>query len=377
MKKLFVAVAMAVVAASAKDLTDNEIAKRDAAKWGGGMALYGRWADEAALMRERTADLSESIKKAVEVSALKKPGREATLTLLAGLLKDSHALVVNPEAGRAMGSKSGPDEDRGIEALNGLKKVLKRIDGNSRFNFDGLLAPILANDMVKLAHRMDAAVYQLEYARPSKVFKAFDSAYDEFMKYTGMMDSNKSKGITGPDILIVSKMDKFARNDFTPKASIDRTARVADGLVAVLTDESVSKLSTTLNDVEARLGKAKSAVLADSEYFSKHSMDICPKDRAMVAGLVANFVMLVDELQSFVETNRKLVSKIENKSSEAGMLRSLKEEISPNYALFVKGGPGANGHQEYARRIAEGIADCKKHYLKVARRINGPDWKDE
>ena len=377
MKKLFVAVAMAVVAASAQNITDDEIAKRDAAKWGGGMSLYGRWADEAAVMREKTTDLSESIKKAVEVSALKKPGHETTLTLLAGLLKDSNSLVINPEGGRAMGSKSGPDEDRGIAALNGLKKVLKRIDGNSRFSFDGVLAPILANDVVKLAHRMDAAVYQLECARASKIFKAFDAAYDEFMKYMGMMDSNKSKGITGPEVLMVSKMDKYARNDFTPKASIDRTARVTDGLVAVLTDESVSKVSTTLNDVEARLGKVKSAVLADSEYFSKHSMDLCPKDRAMVAGLVANFVMLVDELQSFVETNRKLVSKIENKSSEAGMLRSLKEEISPNYALFVKGGPGENGHQEYARRIADGIADCKKHYLKIARRINGPDWKGE
>ena len=377
MKKLFVAVALAVVAASAKDLTDDEIAKRDAAKWGGGMSLYGRWAEEAAVMRERTAELSGSIKKAVEDDALKKPGREATLAILAGLLKDSNTLVINPEGGRAMGSKSGPDEDRGIAALNGLKKVLKRIDGNSRFNFDGVLAPILANDVVKLTRRMDVAVYQLECARTSKTFKAFDAAYDEFMKCMGIINSNKPKGITGPEVLMASKMNKYARDNFTPNASFDRTARVTDGLIAVLTDESVSKVSTTLNDVEARLGKAKSAVLADSEYFSKNSMDLCPKDRAMVAGLVANFVMLVDELQSFVERNRKLISKIEDKSSEAGCLRSLKEEVSPNNALFVKSGPGENGRQEYARRIAEGIADCKKYYFEISRRINGPDWKGE
>ena len=377
MKKLFVAVALAVVAASAKDLTDDEIAKRDAAKWGGGMSLYGRWAEEAAVMRERTAELSGSIKKAVEDDALKKPGREATLAILAGLLKDSNTLVINPEGGRAMGSKSGPDEDRGIAALNGLKKVLKRIDGNSRFNFDGVLAPILANDVVKLTRRMDVSVYQLECARTSKTFKAFDAAYDEFMKCMGIINSNKPKGITGPEVLMASKMNKYARDNFTPNASFDRTARVTDGLIAVLTDESVSKVSTTLNDVEARLGKAKSAVLADSEYFSKNSMDLCPKDRAMVAGLVANFVMLVDELQSFVERNRKLISKIEDKSSEAGCLRSLKEEVSPNNALFVKSGPGENGRQEYARRIAEGIADCKKYYFEISRRINGPDWKGE
>lgn len=368
---LFAVAVLAVPYLLAKPASSGEGGKAVGAKWNGDMAVYGKAAEEANYMRTKAADLSSSIEKVVQSSALKHPDREASVALLSGLLGKGNPLVIDPEAPVPRGNHSGADVDRGMAAVTSLKKILVRIDGNSRSSFDGVMALIRAKELVKLVHRMDAAVYRIELAKPVKQFQAFDKAYGEFMKYTQMMAVNKASDIVRDEVMMVSKLDKFLRDDLTVKPSLDRTARIVDGLLAVLNDDDVKKLSSAIADLEAYLGKAKTAVYADSSYMTKQSAELAPRDRTLVTGLCSNFVMLVDEVQKLIDDAKAVLAKIEDGSSEVGKLRNLKEEISPNEAFFVRSGPNSNHNQDYCLRILEAASDCRRTFHKESLRIHG------
>lgn len=368
---LFAVAVLAVSPLLAKPASSGAGGKAADAKWNGDMAVYGKAAEEANYMRTKAADLSSSIEKVVQSSALKHPDREASVALLSGLLGKGNPLVIDPEAPVPRGNHSGADVDRGMAAVTSLKKILVRIDGNSRSSFDGVMALIRAKELVKLVHRMDAAVYRIELAKPVKQFQAFDKAYGEFMKYTQIMAVNKARDIVRDEVMMVSKLDKFLRDDLTVKPSLDRTARIVDGLLAVLNDDDVKKLSSAIADLEAYLGKAKAAVYADSSYMTKHSAELAPRDRTLVTGLCSNFVMLVDEVQKLIDDAKAVLAKIEDGSSEVGKLRNLKEEISPNEAFFVRSGPNSNHNQDYCLRILEAASDCRRTFHKESLRIHG------
>lgn len=231
-----------------------------------------------------------------------------------------------------------------------------------------------AHKLPRKAYLWTKAIARLEYWKYSEKFQEFDRAYGSFMNYCGGMERNKYTGIVGSKLAELSGLDKFTNPKGETSPDFDRNLRTLDLYLFTMRKEELDFYKNSLKQFDDELSETK-RVLTDGKVISDQASEsISPFDRPIIKSIYQNLELLIANGEEFSENFKKLIEKIENKSSEVGKLRNL--PASPSGALLVSRWSDPNGVQNYTDRVRNALEACRSEFNKIAKKIgvSNPQW---
>ena len=352
----------------------DALAENDAKKWGS-YQLGGDWLKLRGDMQSRVGELDAALKDFAELGAAEHPGMDAVFQRLYSAAGKS--LRVRELPGRQANAAADEFVERGHRAVEGYHDFAGALDKKTRLLLYDTMDLMAGRKFPATFNSWKKAVGTLEHLVFTTEFKAFDAVFGEWMQDVETLRRNKVVDVAGTELMLKTRLDRYANDDCRVKGFLDGDARVVDKMLVVLREEERARLADTtalLRDRAAKLRAALQEVRAQWE--GGFAADVLAQDRRDFDGLFVSFSQFCNALDKTVEKTYKMLETVQDKSTETGRLR-YNTGFSPNKAFECAGPTQANGCPYYARRVSVAIEDCKSAYMKVMRELKGADAKWE
>ena len=366
-----VAAACAALAASAQPrdyfkMSKEEIAAHDKAEWGAPGKLGADDLKEYNQLKEAVASLEKTMDKALADKVFMDVSKDSTMQALMAALQKS--LVTNKRRLNAPpGSfEIGDSASQGIKALDSLTVMLDGIDKKSRHAVMELVDFAIVTRLPQQRAKIAQAVERLEVWQHTKTLADFDEKYAKFLRLVGSCKAYELQEISGPSMLRISGLDKYATEECRKEPFFDRDLRTIDSYLAPLSEKELSSFKKSADLFENAWNSALATVRKDYAYFREHALNITPTDRKAVDALYYDFGIILEDAQAWIESAKAIVAKVEDSGSEVGKLRSCNVSNAGGW-VNCAGSVQSNGSPGYSRRGRRALEDLKDAFKKRRR----------
>ena len=356
-------------------MSADEIKASDRERWGERISMSGAVADEFAEMEDRLKKLTAHLQAFCNEKGATKPDRT---DLLLGLSNALMQPLVPPSASR--GGKiptSGDDEatQRGYERLNAFKSMCLSLDRKSRPKLRLLVMDVIASRQVERRSKWAKAQAFLEFVKYTEKFREMDKSYEEFMGHVdGFQVRRERVEVLGTEMLMATRLDRYADSNCRKKAWLDSDLRVVDRYLLTMKQDELDEFEKNTASIKKESMSALGSASEDFDFYDANGLGIEPSDRKTFEAYFSQLAAFVDQVDKvLVAESEQMIAKAKDKSTEIGMLRS-NTGFSPYKAFLASGPTQNNGCPGYSRRVRVLMEDCKKRYLNALKATN-EYWK--
>lgn len=351
-----------------------QLAEHDAKKWGstqiGGelLKLHGE-------MKSRVDRLGSALVDFSDASAFTSPDKD-------NLFQELYSAAGKSlRAGQLPNTKENYGKDdfatRGYNAVEGFHAFAGVLDKDVRPLLHDTMDLLAGREFPLVFNRWKKAIGTLEHLVFSTEFAKFDAVFGEWMADVETIRKNRVDDVLGTELMMKTKLDRYANGDCRPLGYLDGDARVVDKMLAVLREDERARFEDTVAQLSSRLAKLKErSQAAFAMWTGGFCSDVQPSDRNGYDDIFTGLNLFCAELEKALADAKKMLEKTADKSGEVGKLRS-NTGFSPNGAFECAGATQSNGCPGYARRIRVALEDCKNAYLKAYRQNKGAAAKWE
>ena len=374
-KSLLAIVAVAPALALARTpfgaMSAEEIKAADKERWGKQISMTGPVADEFHEMESRLIKLTEKMKAFCKEHAVIQAERTDLVIDLANALQQPLVPASATRSGKL--PTSGVDEPtrRGYERLNAFKSMALSLDRKSRQKIRLLVMDIAASRQIERHSKWSKAQDYLEHRKYTESFREIDKSYEEFMGHVdGFMVKKPKIDVTGTEMLLATRLGKYADSNCKKKAWLDADVRVIDRYLLVMKQDEMDEFEKNTASIKKRSSDALATVLEDFDFYEDHAINVEPSDRKTFDAFFSQFSAFVEQVDRIlVADSEKMLAKAKDTSTEIGMLRK-NTGFSPHKAFLAAGPTQTNGCPGYSRRLRVLLEDCKKRYLAALKAAN-------
>ena len=304
------------------------------------------------------ARYTSSISHAVSGSVLYDPSKESELEELRKFF------LYNPFKESSFGLSLPKGDEQHREEITQLFLMIRRLSTDM---FPDFFRMVNVVKLLELPKRVNALVKCYKYLdeRWLDKFREFDKAFDEFIKLTEQMQQNDVNDVSGPELLMASRLDRFASAAMRPAASFDRELHALDNYLYSVRTEALDKLLADRASLLNFLYRADTAFKSTRDYFAKnysfYAADVKP--------LMDNFERILIDVSDICDFINISVEEANSTSKMVGRLRTLKD-LDPHRSLHLDDTTISNGCPAYARRVRLVLTICKERFMKAAEVVN-------
>jgi len=365
MKKILFAVAalmpILVLAKPFGAMSKEEINASDKERWGNRVSLSGQDAEEMDKLNKNLSNLTAKLNACTEMNAMLMMDRielfkELQNTLAVQLVADNIGYLAKPD--------DPPHIQRGYERLNAFKVMLQAFERKSRTKLRILVTDIIGFQMIERRARWSSVQSYLENLKATEMFRELDKAYESFMHNMDVMTlRNTGHDVTGTELLMVSKLDKFADDDCTPSAKLDGRARIVDRYLKVMNKEALELYLQYTGIIKTESADTLNSLAEDHNFYEEYALKLLPTDRRLVEDFFKAVAKFLDQVDNFlVKESEKITQKALDLTGEIGRLRFC-TGFSPYKSFLEVGAIESNCCPGYTKRITAMLAKCKNRYM--------------
>lgn len=365
MKKILLAVAVLmpvlVLSKPFGAMSEEEIKAADQERWGNRVSLSGEPAEEMNKLTENLGNLTAKLNACTQMGSLLVVDR---ISLLKELQNTLAVKLVSDNIGHLAKPDDPPNIQRGYERLNSFKVMLQAFERKSRSKLNVLVTDIIGFQMVERRARWSSVQSRLEDLKTTEKFRELDKAYESFMHNMDVMTlRGKGLDVTGTELLMVSKLGKFADDDCTPNPSLDGRARIVDRYLKVMNKDALEIYLKFTGIIKTESADTLNVLAEDHNFYEEYALKLLPADRKLVEGFFKEVAKFLDQVDTFVvKESEKLTQKALDLTGEVGRLRFC-TGFSPYKSFLDVGAIESDCCPGYAKRVTAMLAKCKNRYL--------------
>lgn len=375
--------ATCIRAESIKGLSKSKIAEKDKQNWGDGNFFAGTGTDGKS--SEAAADML-AIKNALarellmlDVLMQKSRSSPESNTDPESWFKDALKMLsapLNPVKPRAQSNlQATPAEQRRLRGLQSAHEALGVIENRLRPKVRQVLALACTDCLFGRYLKFSRANKLLDDGRINNLLKEMDKCYPKFLREVDRFAEGKTsypKSIEELQSLQACQkcfdqalINGELANYFDVKArmlpKIDRNMRVLDRYLKEIDSGSLKRFNEAVDTSWKLCEELDATVVSVSDWYAKNALSIDPYIREYVARYIKACNRFKHELSIFIGECRDLAKHTGDDSTKIGQLRSCKD-LSPNKALFIKGGAASNGTPGYTERVRAFGQDLRRRF---------------
>lgn len=352
-------------------MSAEDVKAADSERWGNQISMSGPVADEFMEMEARLVKLTEKMKAFCKEHAVIQAERTDIVFALVNALQQPLVSVSAAKSGKLPTSGMDEPSRRGYERFNAFKAMALSIDRKSRKKIRLLVMDIVASRQIERRGKWSKAQDYLERRKYTESFREIDAAYEAFMGHVdGIMIKKPKVEVTGTEMLIASRMTKYADSDCRKKAWLDADVRVIDRYLLVMKQDELDEFEKNTASIKKESSNALAAVLEDYDFYEDHAINLAPDDRKLFEAFFKQYATFSEQIDTMlVADSEKMIAKAKDTSNEIGMLRK-NSGFSPNKAFLAAGPTQTNGCPGYSRRVRVLLEDCKRRYLAALKAAN-------
>ena len=379
MKKITILLAaLAPLIAAAKPISamsKDDVAVLDESRWGNAIITGGPALKTAGDILRKVDTITALLKACTDQNALIDPEKS---DLLKRLLEALTVPIATTEAFEEKDAR-GREYVRGIERANRLVIMSQSIGKMNKKTLRWLINDIISFQIVERRYRWRSAFTTLEaWNMSERYYRPIDLGYEKFMNAVDtLIIKNTGQDISGSELMMLSGLDKFARDDGRASPWVQADARLVDRYLRILNTDARKLFSDYIKHLKESSANTLAALDAEHTFFEEYAIKMYPKDRENFANFYKEWARFLEKLdERVVKESEVMIAKAEDKSGEVGKLRYC-AGFSPHGAFKAVGAIPSNGCPEYKDRIASIFEKCRARYLNHldALRRRHPDDK--
>ena len=267
------------------------------------------------------------------------------------------------EAGYGLAVANGEDANK--EEITQIFLMLRHLGNDFYPHMFRVVNMVKFGEYPKRVHSMLLAFDFIEKNETMvEKFQKFDKAWYDFRKYVLQMEKDITTDVTGTEMLMISKLDEFARSDMHLMPAYDRTVRVLDNHLNSIRDDVLSKLDDDAATLDRYRETAQEALAKTKADFAKR-YSFYPK----VAPIIDNFETLLAQIEELRDVVLLCYKEAHSDGKVVGRIRMMKD-LDPFGALNVEKSSVKNGCPQYHARMQAALDNAKDRYMRAAKRIN-------